>query len=105
MTRDEAWTLLNEYTKSDSLIKHALAVEAAWLRPSLEGRNPLRDEGRLSPCGMRSGSPPGRVAAQGASGIETEWENGTSGPRSRTRGIRQKGWPAHIGRYAMRLRA
>jgi hypothetical protein len=29
MTRDEAWQLLNEFTKSDSLIKHALAVEAA----------------------------------------------------------------------------
>jgi putative nucleotidyltransferase with HDIG domain len=29
MTRDEAWTLLNEYTKSESLIRHALAVEAA----------------------------------------------------------------------------
>ena len=29
MTRDDAWGLLNEYTKSDSLIKHALAVEAA----------------------------------------------------------------------------
>jgi putative nucleotidyltransferase with HDIG domain len=29
MTRAEAWVLLNEYTKSDSLIKHALAVEAA----------------------------------------------------------------------------
>ncbi len=29
MTRDEAWSLLNEYTKSESLIKHALAVEAA----------------------------------------------------------------------------
>jgi putative nucleotidyltransferase with HDIG domain len=29
MTREEAWSLLNEYTKSDSLIKHALAVEAA----------------------------------------------------------------------------
>ena len=29
MTRDEAWNLLNQYTKSDSLIKHALAVEAA----------------------------------------------------------------------------
>ena len=29
MTRDEAWKLLNEFTKSDSLIKHALAVEAA----------------------------------------------------------------------------
>ncbi len=29
MTRDQAWSVLNEYTKSESLIKHALAVEAA----------------------------------------------------------------------------
>jgi putative nucleotidyltransferase with HDIG domain len=29
MTREEAWQLLNEHTKSPSLIKHALAVEAA----------------------------------------------------------------------------
>ncbi len=29
MRRDEAWNLLNEFTKSDSLIRHALAVEAA----------------------------------------------------------------------------
>lgn len=28
-TRDQAWELLNEYTKNPSLIKHALAVEAA----------------------------------------------------------------------------
>ena len=28
-TRDDAWALLTEYTKSDSLLKHALAVEAA----------------------------------------------------------------------------
>lgn len=28
-TREDAWRLLNEYTKSQSLIKHALAVEAA----------------------------------------------------------------------------
>lgn len=28
-TRDEAWELLNEYTTNSSLIKHALAVEAA----------------------------------------------------------------------------
>jgi len=27
-TRDEAWTLLNEYNSSEGLIKHALAVEA-----------------------------------------------------------------------------
>jgi putative nucleotidyltransferase with HDIG domain len=29
MTRTDAWSLLNEFTRSDSLIKHALAVEAA----------------------------------------------------------------------------
>jgi putative nucleotidyltransferase with HDIG domain len=29
MTRDDAWALLTEYTKSESLLKHALAVEAA----------------------------------------------------------------------------
>ena len=28
MTREEAWELLNEYTKKEGLIKHALAVEA-----------------------------------------------------------------------------
>ena len=29
MTREEAWTLLTEYTPSESLRKHSLAVEAA----------------------------------------------------------------------------
>jgi predicted hydrolase (HD superfamily) len=29
MDRDAAWQLLNEYTKSDSLLKHAMGVEAA----------------------------------------------------------------------------
>jgi putative nucleotidyltransferase with HDIG domain len=29
VNRDAAWALLTEYTKSDSLLKHALAVEAA----------------------------------------------------------------------------
>ena len=29
LTREHAWTLLNEYTKGDSLLKHALAVESA----------------------------------------------------------------------------
>jgi putative nucleotidyltransferase with HDIG domain len=29
MNRDDAWALLTEYTRSDSLLKHALAVEAA----------------------------------------------------------------------------
>jgi putative nucleotidyltransferase with HDIG domain len=29
LTRERAWTLLTEYTKSESLLKHAMAVEAA----------------------------------------------------------------------------
>ena len=29
LSRDSAWTLLTEYTKSDSLLKHAMGVEAA----------------------------------------------------------------------------
>jgi putative nucleotidyltransferase with HDIG domain len=29
MNRDDAWALLTEYTKNESLLKHALAVEAA----------------------------------------------------------------------------
>src|SRR5204863_7626246 len=29
ISRDAAWALLTEYTKGDSLLKHALAVEAA----------------------------------------------------------------------------
>ena len=29
MNRENAWALLTEYTKSESLLKHALAVEAA----------------------------------------------------------------------------
>jgi putative nucleotidyltransferase with HDIG domain len=39
MTRDQALNLLKEYTTSDSLIKHALAVEAAmrWYAPQYAG--------------------------------------------------------------------
>ena len=29
LTRERAWALLTEYTKSESLLKHAMAVEAA----------------------------------------------------------------------------
>jgi len=29
MLREDAWNILNEYTKSEGLIKHALAVEVA----------------------------------------------------------------------------
>ena len=40
--RDEAWELLCEYTKGDSLRKHALAVEAAMRAcASVTGKAPL----------------------------------------------------------------
>ena len=29
MSRDDAWALLTDYTKGESLLKHAIAVEAA----------------------------------------------------------------------------
>jgi len=29
LTREAAWSLLTEYTRGDSLLKHALAVDAA----------------------------------------------------------------------------
>ena len=35
-SRDEAWALLTEYTQNESLIKHALAVEAAMRRYARE---------------------------------------------------------------------
>ena len=40
-SRDDAWTLLTEFTDNPSLIKHALAVEAAmraYARPVRRGR-------------------------------------------------------------------
>ena len=36
VSRDEAWELLNEYTKNQNLIKHALAVEAAMRHYALK---------------------------------------------------------------------
>ena len=43
-TRDAAWQLLTEYTKSESLLKHALAVEAAEEHP-FRGSEILREKG------------------------------------------------------------
>jgi predicted hydrolase (HD superfamily) len=57
-TRTEAWTLLNEYTQSPGLLKHALAVEAcmgaygeqhaATLELSADQANELRETYRIT---------------------------------------------------------
>ncbi|MGH9531532.1 MAG: HAD family hydrolase [Terriglobales bacterium] len=54
--RDHAWGLLCEYTQSESLRKHALAVEAcmrAYAQKFLaDGRDPAADEGLYGLCGL-----------------------------------------------------
>jgi predicted hydrolase (HD superfamily) len=49
MTRDDAWSLLTEFTKSESLRKHALAVEACMRAYS---RRFCEDEGEWAITGL-----------------------------------------------------
>src|SRR5687767_3090974 len=51
-TRDEAWALLCEYTKGDSLRKHALAVEAVMRAASKRYGGPDADEDEWGIVGM-----------------------------------------------------
>ncbi len=51
LNREEAYQLLTEYTTSDSLIKHALAVEAlmqAYARKNLAKMKIPRDRGLIA---------------------------------------------------------
>lgn len=49
ITRDEAYKLLCEYTQSDSLRKHAFAVEAAMIKYAVKFRE---DENVWGACGL-----------------------------------------------------
>ncbi|HXE91093.1 MAG TPA: HD domain-containing protein [Terriglobales bacterium] len=55
-TRDDAWGLLCEYTQSESLRKHALAVEACMRayarRFAADGTDPAADEELYGLCGL-----------------------------------------------------
>ncbi len=80
-TRAEAWALLNEYTGSDSLLKHALAVEAA----------------------MRAYAPRfgGDPEEWGVTGLlhDFDYERWPTAPDHPTRGmaiLREQGWPEQV---------
>ena len=81
MTRDDAWNLLREYTQSESLLKHALAVEAA----------------------MRTYAPrfDGDVETWGQTGLIHDfdyerWPNPPDHTREGARILRERGWDEEI---------
>jgi putative nucleotidyltransferase with HDIG domain len=81
MTRDEGWNLLREYTQSESLLKHALAVEAA-----MRGYAP------------RFG---GEVETWGLTGLIHDfdyerWPNPPDHTREGARILRERGWDEEI---------
>lgn len=51
-TREEAFSLLNEYTKSESLLKHSLAVEAAMLWYARFYKQDTEEQLRWGICGL-----------------------------------------------------
>jgi putative nucleotidyltransferase with HDIG domain len=81
VTRDDAWTLLNEFTKNPSLIKHALGVETAMraYAPVYQGDPELWGiVGMLHDFDYEAFPEVGRHAVEG--------------PRI----MRERGWPAEI---------
>ena len=63
LTRDDAWALLTEYTKSESLLKHALAVEAAvrgYARTFGEDENGVGHRRAAARLRLRALAEPGR---------------------------------------------
>ena len=81
ITREEAWALLNEYTKSPNLIKHALSVEAgmrAYARTYSEDEEMWRITGLIHDFDYEQHPTPEEHPAVGV-GI-----------------LRERGWPQEI---------
>ncbi len=83
MNREDAWTLLTEFTKSESLIKHALAVEAAM---RAYARRFGEDEEKWGVVGL--------IHDFDYERYPTVPEHATMGPQI----LRERGWPEEIAR-------
>lgn len=86
MKREDAWKLLTEYTKSESLLKHALAVEAAM---RAYARKFGEDEEKWGIVGLIH---------------DFDYERFPTAPAHTTEGgkiLRERGWPEELIRAAM----
>ena len=88
ITREQAWTLLTEYTTSPNLVKHALAVEAAM---RAYARRFEQDEERWGIVGLIHDFDYERYPAMGGDTPQEDWHT-YAGARI----LREQGWPEEI---------
>jgi putative nucleotidyltransferase with HDIG domain len=88
ITREQAWTLLNEYTKSPNLIKHALAVEASM---RAYARHFGEDEARWGLVGLIHDFDYERYPTMDGDTPREEWHT-YAGARI----LREQGWPDEV---------
>lgn len=88
INREQAWDLLTEYTKSASLIKHALGVEAAM---RAYARQFGEDEERWGVVGLIHDFDYERHPDMGGDTPQEEWHT-YAGARI----LRERGWPEEI---------
>ncbi len=90
VTREQAWALLNEYTKNPNLVKHGLAVEAAM---RAYARHFDQDEQRWGIVGLMHDFDYERYPAMDGDTPREEWHT-YAGARI----LRERGWPEEIVR-------
>ena len=88
ITREQAWTLLTDYTSSPNLIKHALAVEAAM---RAYARRFEQDEERWGVVGLIHDFDYERYPTMDGATPREEWHT-YAGARI----LREQGWPEEI---------
>lgn len=88
VTREQAWALLTEYTKSPNLVKHGLAVEAAM---RAYARRYGEDEERWGIVGLIHDFDYERHPTMGGDTPQEEWHT-YAGARI----LRERGWPEEI---------
>ncbi len=90
VTREQAWALLNEYTKNPNLVKHGLAVEAAM---RAYARHFDQDEQRWGIVGLMHDFDYERYPAMDGDTPREEWHT-YAGARI----LRERCWPEEIVR-------